>query len=129
MRRLHVLSAVDARAAGRFADEIDDQLPDTHLAVGGEPDEEALLLLVGGEAADELVGDGRNGVIPAEPLIERFVRAPAEAAKRPAVSVARIQAVRIVVMGIPFRSASESRMQVRATRSGVSRRCYVMPEA
>jgi hypothetical protein len=73
MRRLHVPSAVDARAAGRFADEIDDQLPDAHLAVGGEPDEQALLLLVGGEAADELVGDGGNGVIPAEPLIERFV--------------------------------------------------------
>jgi hypothetical protein len=129
MRRLHVASAVDARAASRFADEIDDQLPDARLAVGGEPNEEALLLLVGGEAADELVGDGGNGVIPAEPLIERFVLRAAEAAKKPAVSVARIQAVRIVVMGIPFGSANESRKQVRATRSGVSRGCCVMREA
>jgi hypothetical protein len=72
MRRLHIASAVDARTAGRFADQIDDQLPDAHFAVGGEPDEEALLVLVAGETTNELVGDRGYGVIPAESLIERF---------------------------------------------------------
>jgi hypothetical protein len=95
----------------------------------GEPDEEALLLVVGGEAADELVGDGGNGVIPAEPLIERFLLRARRGGEEASRQRGKDTGVRIVVMGIPFGSPNESRMEVRATRSGVSRGCCVMREA
>jgi len=94
-----------------------------------ENDEEALLLVVGGEAADELVGDGGNGVIPAERLIERFVLRARRGGEEACRERGKDTGSPDRGHGIPFGSASESRMQVRATRSGVSRGCYVMPEA
>ena len=66
----HIATGIDAGAAGRLADQVDQTLPDAKLAVGGETDEESLFLFVGCEPRNELIGDGRNGVIAAEPLIK-----------------------------------------------------------
>jgi hypothetical protein len=51
VRGFHVAAGIDARAAARLANKVDQQLPDAELAVGGEADEETLLLLVRSSAA------------------------------------------------------------------------------
>jgi len=70
MRCLHVAAGINARSAGRLANEIDQQLPDAELAVSREPDEESLLLLVVRQPRNELVGDCGDGVVAAEPLVQ-----------------------------------------------------------
>lgn len=71
----HVAAGIDTRSARRFTNQVDQPLPETELAVGGEADEDPLFLVVR-EPRDELVGDGRNGVLAAQALIERFVFGP-----------------------------------------------------
>ena len=73
VRGFHVAAGIDARAAARLANKVDQQLADAELAVGGEADEETLLLLVVRQPRNEFIGDGGNGVVAAEPLIQRFV--------------------------------------------------------
>ena len=80
----HVAAGIDTRSARRFTNQVDQPLPETELAVGGEADEDPLLLVVR-EPRDELVGDGSNGVLSAQALIERVVFGPGRT--RPAVPV------------------------------------------
>ncbi len=72
MRRLHVAAGVVARPARGFADEVDDMAPDAHFAVVGKADEEPLFLVVRRKPPDELIRHRGNGVVAAEPLVERF---------------------------------------------------------
>src|SRR5262249_34987503 len=72
--RFHVAAHVDARSAGGGAKLLDHVLadfPQRVLAVSGEETGE---LFVGGQTADEVVGDGGDGVVSARALIERLLR-------------------------------------------------------
>jgi hypothetical protein len=73
MGGFHVAAGIDARAAGRLANKVDQQLADADLAVGRQANEETLLLLVVRQPRNEFIGDGGDGVVAAEPLIQRFV--------------------------------------------------------
>src|SRR5256885_11878882 len=71
MGRLHVAPRVYAWAAGGGADEVNDVLADFLEGVLAVADEEAGELLVRGQAGDEVIGHGGDGVVSAEALVER----------------------------------------------------------
>src|SRR5262245_53326592 len=62
----HVAAEVETGASGGVAEEVDDVLADALLAIDAEAFEEAAFLGVGGEAADEVVSDGGDGVVAAQ---------------------------------------------------------------
>ena len=71
VRRLHVAADVDAGAAGGGAELIDHQLTDAAQVFLAGPDEETAEAGIGGETAEEIVGDGGEGVVAAQTLVER----------------------------------------------------------
>src|SRR5262245_3305065 len=68
--RLHVPADVDARAAGGTVQLVDDELAQPAQGILAVAGEEVLELLVRGETADEIIGDGGESVVAAEPLVE-----------------------------------------------------------
>src|SRR5207302_2310943 len=68
VRGLHVAADVDARAARRRAELIDDKLPYALERVGAVPGEKARELRIADQPSDKIVADRGNCVVAAEPL-------------------------------------------------------------
>jgi hypothetical protein len=65
------LAEIDARAARRIAQQIDDVLPDARLARVVQAGEELRQLRIGCEASDEVIRQSCDRIVPAKALIQR----------------------------------------------------------
>ena len=68
---LHVLSGVDAGAAGGLAEEINNVGLHPHLGSVIKSGKELRQLRIGGQPADEIVGDGHQRVVAAQAGVKR----------------------------------------------------------
>jgi len=70
---LHVTTDIEAGPARGVAEEVDDMLTDAFLRISAGALEKPPNLGIGGQAADEVIGNRGERVVSAEPLVKRWL--------------------------------------------------------